>query len=138
VELCETLAFEFTNEFLIIVHTAVVPSDEDWRRMVDHTLAQAALRGTLVVSPGAKPNPTMRSDIRSMHEHFGTKTAVITDSVVSKGVMTALSWFNVPIKGFSPDQLDEALTYLGREDMRAHVRGRLLPYLEGPKHAIAG
>jgi hypothetical protein len=138
VELCETLAFEYVNEFLIVVHTAVVPSEEDWRRMVDHAYAQPTLRGTLVVSPGAKPTPTMRSDIRDLHEHFGTKTAVITSSVVSKGVMTALSWFNIPIKGFSPDELDEALSYLGREDMRMQIRAKLQPYLEGPKHAIAG
>lgn len=137
-ELTETLAFEYSNEFLIVVHTTVVPADEDWQRMVDHVYAQTTLRGTLVLSPGAKPNPTMRSDIRNLHEHFGTLTAVITTSTVSKGVMTALSWFNVPIKGFSPNQIDEALTYLGRPDMRLHVRARLQPYLEGPKQAIAG
>jgi hypothetical protein len=133
----ETLAFEYVNEMLLLIHTTEEPSDEDWDAMVKHAYAQKTLRGTVVLSPGAKPKPTMRSDIRSLHDHFGTKTAVITTSVVSKGVMTALSWFNVPIKGFSPDQIPEALAYLGREDMLAHVRNRFGPYLEMRRPAVA-
>lgn len=120
-----SLSFELVNELLVIIHTQPEPDEADWNAMIEHVREQQQLRGVLVVAPGAKPNPSMRADIQHMHEHFGTKAAVLTASKVTKGVLVALSWFSVPIKGFSHDQLDDALDYLGRSDMCDTVRALL-------------
>lgn len=138
VEILDTLAYEFTNEFLFIVHMTKIPGEGDWARMVEHTNSHPALRGAIVLAPETKPTPAMRADIQAMYERFGTKTAVLTTSMVSKGVMRALSWFNVPMKGFSPYEIAEACEYLGRPDMVDYAQRLLGPYVEAPLQASYG
>jgi len=40
------------------------------------------------------------------------RSAVVVDSVVTRGVLTALGWIGVQIKSFAPSQTREALEYL--------------------------
>ena len=39
-------------------------------------------------------------------------TAVVTDAVLARGVMTAVSWLGAPIKGFAPGDLFRAFEFL--------------------------
>jgi len=40
------------------------------------------------------------------------RIAVIIDSAITRGLVTALSWLGVNMKSFSPDQLPDAVKYL--------------------------
>lgn len=40
------------------------------------------------------------------------KVAIITDSTMVRGIVTALSWFNAGTKAFSPAKINDALSYL--------------------------
>ncbi|NJK32633.1 MAG: STAS/SEC14 domain-containing protein [Deltaproteobacteria bacterium] len=134
----DTLTYEYVDDLLFVIHTSPVPTESDWNEMVAFASSRAALRGVLVWSPGAKPNANMRSDIRELQEKFSCKCAVLTNSSVSKGVMTALSWFNVPIKGFSPSELQDALEFVGRPDMLEGAREVLHPYLQSDVRRASG
>ena len=40
------------------------------------------------------------------------RNAVVTRSTITRGVMTALGWFGLPVKAFLPSNLDGALEFL--------------------------
>jgi hypothetical protein len=66
----------------------------------------------LSFSDGGAPNSTQR---RLMNDTLGGKSplsAVVTNSAMARGVVTAMGWFNPNIKAFSPTELDEALRFL--------------------------
>lgn len=48
-------------------------------------------------------------------------TAVLTDSVINRGIITSLTWFGVSIHAFRPGEYQAALTWLKREDVLPDV-----------------
>jgi len=48
-------------------------------------------------------------------------TAVLTDSVINRGIITSLTWFGVPIHAFRPGEYQPALAWLKRENVLADV-----------------
>ena len=48
-------------------------------------------------------------------------TAVLTDSVINRGIITSLTWFGVSIHAFRPGEYQAALSWLKRENVLAEV-----------------
>jgi hypothetical protein len=48
-------------------------------------------------------------------------TAVLTDSVINRGIITSLTWFGVPIHAFRPGEYQAALIWLERESVLPDV-----------------
>lgn len=48
-------------------------------------------------------------------------TAVLTDSVLNRGIITSLTWFGVSIRAFRPGEYQAALTWLQRESVLPDV-----------------
>lgn len=48
-------------------------------------------------------------------------TAVLTDSVINRGIITSLTWFGVSIHAFRPGEYRAALSWLQRESLLAEV-----------------
>lgn len=48
-------------------------------------------------------------------------TAVLTDSVLNRGIITSLTWFGVSIQAFRPGEYQAALTWLQRESVLPEV-----------------
>lgn len=56
------------------------------------------------------PTPRQRAQIE---ERAGkVQTAVLTDSLVARGAVTALRWFGIDVRAFAPGQQDQALAYI--------------------------
>lgn len=108
------------GEVMVFLHTARAPSSEEWA-MCTQLLVRAVATGSfprmrvLVVTDGGGPDVVMRSELQAFfkkHDHF-PKTAVVTTSVLSRGIVTAVSWFNPNIKAFAPIHFGAALDHLG-------------------------
>ena len=114
------------DDVLIGVHTTESPTDEDWDAWID--ASRRALDGhggcrALVVSMGANPNSKQRSKVNELFQDRPQRVAVMLDSRLARGAVTALSWFNPEIKPFNLAQFDEACNHLDiRGEMRARVR----------------
>jgi hypothetical protein len=76
-----------------------------------------------VVTAGGAPSAMQR---RGLTDAFGGRpcqTAIITGDAVSRGVVTAISWFNPSIRGFAPSAMRAAEDYLALSaQMRVTVR----------------
>ena len=108
-----TLRFELVDNVLLIIHSDNEPDPRDWdaflelyARSIDH------LFGVLVFSPGPGPDNAQRRRIAKINQPRAAPIAVLTPSRLARGIVAALSWFDIPIKAFDVDGFERALDYL--------------------------
>jgi hypothetical protein len=128
----KTMAFGKVDEFLVVVHNKLAPTDEEWNSWLDFNVRNFSTGSTvkcLVVTEGGAPTPVQR---QSMKEKLGElmisnpkefRNAIVTASAVVRGVVTALSWFQRGYSAFSPAHMDDAMGYLEVPDQfRPEIR----------------
>jgi hypothetical protein len=75
----------------------------------------------LVVTEGGGPTPIQRKSMNNVLDGKELLTAVVTDDIVIRGTVTALSWFNKKIRSFPAASLDDALEYLDVPDAQIEL-----------------
>jgi serine/threonine protein kinase len=110
-----TLHHRFVGDVMLCVHANEPPSPEDWQAFVDARDARAeTLKGLLVVAPPkATIDVRQRENVRKFLKLTGTRLAVITESRVVRGLVTAVGWFTSQVRAFAMDEVEEGLTFLG-------------------------
>lgn len=113
----KTMMFRHVAGIAVVVHTADEPSETDWRAYYDFCMdLPKGCDRYLVRSKGGGPNAKQRKETNDILKARGTPNstvAVVTDDVIGRGIVTALSWFNPKIRAFAPPELNLALKYLG-------------------------
>jgi len=122
-EVGKTLRYELADSILLLVHGDGPPSEIDWDDYTHtlHTHAKAnEVTGVLVATDGAGPDGRQRVKLNDLVKQRGGSfpTAVVTDSVVARGIVTAFGWFNPKVRAFTPGELAGALVYLGADPYR--------------------
>lgn len=99
----------------VTVHGAEPPSDEEWQRYLEVCKANfAGLSGNLIVTDGGGPNGPQRALLAERYPEFApVPVAVVSDSPMTRGIVTALRWFGKNIRAFRPTDLAGAFEYLG-------------------------
>lgn len=114
----KTLAFRFKGPLHIVLHSTVQPSMNDWKAYVEGAIHEfrsgldPAKLGTLVITDGVGPNSAQRKLINDELNGRTTRVAMVSGSVVTRGVASALAWFNPEIEVFAPNELAGALRFL--------------------------
>lgn len=107
----------------IVVHNARNPNREEWDEYLAVSLAGNVAVGhdlakfrQLVFTDGGGPNAAQRkasADLAKGRENGDkVKVAVVSRSVVARGIVTAFRWLGFPLRSFAPDQLAEAFEFL--------------------------
>jgi hypothetical protein len=116
--------YEFVGRVMVYVGGARPPGDEQWDAYLNHLRrhVKAHPECPSIVWPGAAPiSAVQRKQLADTMPKNG-RTAVLSDSVVDRGIVTALSWFIDGIKAFPLFREDEALAHLQlKEDEAAAV-----------------
>jgi hypothetical protein len=117
---------------VVTVHTAEVPSDEDWNAYMAQVDAYLPLQDqrVLVVSAGGGPNGKQRKMMIDALNGARVPVAIITNSLVMRGAGIAVSWFNPSLKVLGPEDLDAAVEYLGLTTWERVESARTLKELE--------
>jgi hypothetical protein len=112
-----------TLQVVISLHRHDSPTDEEWAEYMQAlAIAMVALKGDkrgirgMSISDGGGPNAKQREEINEFMRQFtgGRGTiSIVTANPFVRGIIKALSWFNPQARGFSPDQMTEAIDYLG-------------------------
>ncbi|HMI88779.1 MAG TPA: hypothetical protein VK550_32090 [Polyangiaceae bacterium] len=114
------------------------PTDAEVDQHVYEALGMAgSVRAVLVVTEGreaAGPDARQRQKL-ARAGLLRIPTAVVTESMLARGVMTAVSWLGGPIKGFAPDHLSTALDFL---KVSTPVRARIPAQLEALRAELHG
>jgi hypothetical protein len=98
------------------VHDRDEPTDNEWQRMLE--AASLAFRSSqamcaLIVSDGGAPNALQRKQLAAIADFRDLPRAVVTPSAMVRGAAIAMSWLGHRVKGFAPDELAEALSFVG-------------------------
>jgi hypothetical protein len=111
-----TLRYELDGTLLVLVHGARPPSDIDWNEYV-HALGASRVTGLLVATDGAGPDGPQRAKVNDLVRQRGGSfpTAVVTGSLVARGIVTALGWFNPKVRAFAPAEIARALAHVGAD-----------------------
>jgi hypothetical protein len=108
------LLYEFVGRVMVYVGGARPPTDEEWdaylHALRKHVEAHPDCRS--IVWPGAAPISAVQRKQLAATLPKNARTAVLTDSMVDRGIVTALTWFVDGIKAFSLSREDEALAHL--------------------------
>lgn len=97
----------------VVVISESPPLDEQWGVWLEGCSAREARDIRTLVEPhGGAPTPKQRKLLADLCQRLDYRAAVMTDSIVTRGVVTALSWMGVPQRAFSVNRHDEAAAYL--------------------------
>lgn len=126
-----SLRFTRIGRVVFLVHGPEAPAEDDWTEFVERAWSydevEANMRA-LVLTDGTGPDALQRESLLRRVEHYGTTTSsIVTGSRKARLIGTAVRWFVPDVKFFAPEQLAEALTFLGLEDHEraAAIRGGL-------------
>jgi hypothetical protein len=118
--------------YVCVVHD-VEPSDAEWAYFIDLCRQREGqdLRA-LVESRKTGPNAKQRRLLAEVTADMDYRAAILTDSLVTRGIVTALSWLGVPQKPFPLDHFAEAGDYLGLAPDELEVAMRELVRMRQP------
>jgi hypothetical protein len=97
------------------VHTHLAPDQGEWDASMDSAIEKAesgTIACILVFTDGGAPNPLQRARITGSKTFASLPLAVITDSALVRGVLTALNWMGMAGKPFSTMKVQQALDHL--------------------------
>jgi hypothetical protein len=109
------LRFErLSVDLLLLTLGACRPSARDWQAWLHFVEAGHYSRPRVIVhSAGGGPDATQRRALADvMRAYPSTKVAVMVDSVLGRGIVTALGWLYGGFSAFGTKELGRALEYL--------------------------
>ncbi len=113
----QTMAFaRHHRDYMVTVHSNRAPSDAEWAAYLSEAGAWLPeLRGSLIVSEGGGPTSSQRRSLKKLFEqHTGHSAffALISPSLLARGIVLAINLFNPYIRAFRPEDLDQAMKFL--------------------------
>jgi hypothetical protein len=122
------LAYAKIGKLLMMCTGKVEPTDDEISHWLER-LAAYDYDALLFSSRGAGPNSKQRARIAEFWRASGRKvprTALLAESAAARFIMQAISWLlGVEAKSLPPDELRDALTYLGNPAPLPEVSGTL-------------
>jgi len=121
------------RDLVVSVHTKKDPTREEWETLlVALKEAEARKAGdlsrvlTLILGDGGSPDTLMRDALSRLLKGRPLKMAVVTDSVVARGAVTAIGWFNPQVRAFATSKGASVFEYLGMSDDEVRRTNELL------------
>lgn len=107
------------------------PTDDEWRRWIELGAVRVGLdvRVVFEVYGSVGPNARQRQALTPWLGKVDMRTAVMSDSIIVRGVVTAVSWLGVANSAFSPGQQEAAARYLELSAEEVAVARMQLPGL---------
>lgn len=126
-----TIAWDYFDDLVFVAHRPGVLTEADFDAYLDDMLSHADLKGVVVRASEGAPSPNQRERIHRWIDQRQRRGAVMTDSVLARGGVTALRWFGLPIRAFALGELHGALAFVGvspakLEDAHARLQSVIL------------
>jgi hypothetical protein len=123
-------AFRLLRDVGLVVHNARNPNREEWDAYLAMSRAAADVVGgdlgkfrQIVFTDGGGPNNAQRrasADLaKECRNGDKVRVAVVSRSIVARGIVTAFRWLGLPLRAFQPEELAEAFAFLVVTDAEA-------------------
>lgn len=110
------MAFARHHNYMVVVHSARAPSDAEWDAYLrDASEWLPEIQGALIMTDGGGPTSSQRRSLKKLfeeHTRHSAFFAVISSSLLARGIVLAINLFNPYIRAFRPEDLDQALKFL--------------------------
>jgi hypothetical protein len=114
------MAYTVLGEDLIVfVCTGEVLAEPEWQAyarslepLVGRYRAEGRMIKFAVIADEVGPNAKQRAALVDVLNGVPTRTAVISNSMIMRNLITAFGWLNFSVKGFAPTQFLAAASYL--------------------------
>ena len=120
------------GDVIVVVGAVGSPADTEWDAHVAEVTEIYQRRGSvriLVSSDGGGPTAAQRARLGKAVAAKNVRSAVLTTSVVIRGVVTAFSWFQPGFRAFAPSDFARAATHLELSPIEAEQALALLDQL---------
>jgi hypothetical protein len=111
-----TLGYEGLGS-LVLFHIGEQPPDRDeWRKYVDFLKERVAAHGKIrlvVVAGSGAPDALQRKQVTEAFKPTQVRAAVVSDSIVSRGLVTAFRWYGLDLDAFKSSEIDAAYRFVG-------------------------
>jgi len=108
-----TLLYTMLDRVLVCAAGHVDLADDEWSTMVGAMDASGrSSMDALIVTDANGPNASQRALLLALPFAKRLRVACVTRSGLVRGMVTALAWACMPIRAFSPDDVDDAATWL--------------------------
>jgi hypothetical protein len=108
------MAMARSERVFTLVYGVDAPTDEEWTRCLTLFRERAGRESRfLVETRGGGPDAKQRKVLAELLRDQDARVAVMTDSIVARGILTALAWLGLPQRGFALNDLRAASEYLG-------------------------
>jgi hypothetical protein len=97
----------------IAVHDEVPPTDEEWELWLLFFNGRTEVRALVESYEGAGPNAKQRRVLAERTQGIDVRAAILTDSLVVRGIVTAIAWLGLPQRAFPPGHFQQAGEFLG-------------------------
>lgn len=102
---------------VVLVHGVEAPSDDEWRAYLqDLERWLPEVVGIVVVTDGGGPTSSQRRagrELMARNRRNVIRVAVVTDSLLARGIVNALNLFNPGIRSFRPEAIKDAIAHMG-------------------------
>jgi hypothetical protein len=107
------MAMRRAGRMLVAVQSTVPPTDAEWQSWLqlcaDH---RGAIRALVEAHGNSGPNAMQRKQLAEVVATLDVRTAILTNSLVTRGVVTAIAWFGIALRAFPLGGYAAASTYL--------------------------
>lgn len=104
------------GDYLLLVHGTAIPTDAEWGLYLrDAERWMPGLRGQVVSTDGGGPSSGQRRALKELLSRIGHppfRTAVLSGSLLPRGIVLAINLFTPRIRAFQPTDTDAALEYV--------------------------
>jgi hypothetical protein len=109
-----TMAMQRHGRLMLAVMHDRAPSDVEWGSWLELAAARIGkdLRAMIEVHGSIGPDARQRQAMMPLLPQLDPRTAVLSNSLVVRGVVTAVSWLGIPNAAFGADQHAAAARYL--------------------------
>jgi hypothetical protein len=113
-----TMAMRRIGRVMIGVHDSEPPTEAEWTRwvMLGRCSAERELRVLVETRGQGGPNGKQRREFADALARLDLRCAIISDSLIVRGVVTAVAWLGVALRAFQPGDHQRAADYLGLTD----------------------
>jgi hypothetical protein len=115
----------------VAVQLSTPPTEREW---IDWVALLRERKGTalrVLVETQSGPNAAQRKALAQATRNEDVRFAVLTNSILVRGIITALAWLGVPHQGFATGQHRQAADYLGLTGAELERVLHELPRLRG-------
>jgi hypothetical protein len=107
----------------LAVHDSAPPTDDEWERWMAYYRGRTQGRALVESHEGAGPNAKQRKLLAERTQGVDLRAAILTDSLVARGIVTAIAWLGIPQAAFPPGHFQQAGDFLGltKEELQRAV-----------------